>query len=42
MMRGLKRNADKRSRDDWKAEFDAFVNLLKTEDQWFDVQGEGT
>ena len=39
-MRGLKRNADKRSRDDWKAEFDAFVNLLKTEDQWFTFKGK--
>src|SRR5829696_3288162 len=39
-MRGLKRNADKRSRDDWKAEFDAFVNLRKTEDQWFTFKGK--
>lgn len=35
MMKPLKRKGDGKSKDEWKAEFDAFVGVLGTEDNWF-------
>ena len=38
MMKGLKRAGGKPSKEDLKAEFDALVALLKTEDKWFEYR----
>ncbi len=35
MLKPLKRKGDGKSKDEWKAEFDAFVTILGSEDQWF-------
>jgi type I restriction enzyme, R subunit len=39
MMRGLKRQTGP-TKDSLKAEFDQFVNLLKTEDKWFEFRSK--
>jgi len=41
LLKPLKRKADGKSKGEWKAEFDAFVDLLGTEDRWFAFKGKG-
>lgn len=38
MMKGLKRSGGKLTKDELKAEFDGLVDLLKTEDKWFEYR----
>lgn len=40
MLKQLKRKADGKSKDEWKAEFDAFVATLGTEDNWYSFKGK--
>ncbi|MEP9400150.1 type I restriction endonuclease subunit R [Mesorhizobium sp. KR2-14] len=40
MMKGLKRDGGKHSKDHLKAEYDRLVSLLKTEDRWFEFRAK--
>ena len=40
MMKGLRRDGGKLSKDSLKAEFDHLVDLLKTEDKWFEFRAK--
>ena len=40
MMKGLKRDGGKPSKDSLKAEFDHLIGLLKTEDKWFEFRAK--
>ncbi|WP_377848932.1 type I restriction endonuclease subunit R [Bosea sp. UC22_33] len=35
VLKPLKRKGDGKSREEWKAEFDAFIDILGSEDEWF-------